>query len=366
MKIGFDAHVLDGRYQGSRTVITRIAQILAEDNKEWSVCLYCASNLGDIGISEKYISHSYMPMSGNISRLLYHMPKLSLRDKLDATIFQHISSPFARNPWVVIHDILPITHYKMFPLIFRLRSYVFFSIAMLISKKIITVSQYTADKISEFMPSVSNKIVVVRNGPSFDESEYFEHHDRARATRIMNSEKPYIMVVGRIEKRKNVDLLISAFLKSNVKSANLVIVGKIETTEQVNLSVPGVIHLQGVDEVALKALYANAEMFVYPSAAEGFGLPLLDAVLFGVPTLSSNQTAMPEVGGGLAEYFDPTASGAIDHLAARIFEHFNGNPVKKPSLEERRRHAAVFSWKTGAQALTNSFNRDISATKAAS
>lgn len=219
------------------------------------------------------------------------------------------------------------------------------------AQKAITFSSYTSNAVSRLLPWISHKLVVVRNGPSFQEDTYFAEHDEGAGT-------PYVMTVGRLERRKNVDLLMAAFARAGLTDVNLVVVGKREPGYRIDMAAHNVIHIEDGPEETLIDLYRNASLFVYPSAAEGFGLPLLDAVLFGVPTLSSNQTAMPEIGGDLAEYFDPTAKNAVDHLAKRIRGHFTGSPGERPSLEARRRHAEAFSWRRSAATLVDALRRD--------
>ncbi len=108
-----------------------------------------------------------------------------------------------------------------------------------------------------------------------------------------------------------------------------------------------------VKDSELKNIYRGAELFVFPSVAEGFGIPLLDAVLFGVPALSSELTSMPDVAGTLAAYFDPTAKNAEIDLADRICQHFTGKPISRPTMKERLEHARKFSWEAGAHDLLN-------------
>jgi len=79
-------------------------------------------------------------------------------------------------------------------------------------------------------------------------------------------------------------------------------------------------------------------------------------LLFGLPTVSSDRTAMPEVAGGLASLFDPTAAGAQEVLAARIRGHFMDQPIPAPTEEQRRTHATAFSWDLAASALLATFD----------
>lgn len=346
LAVGFDAHVLDGRFQGSRTVISNTVISLANSSDDITVHAYSSRSHFD---KERVFTH---PISNNPAlRLAFDLAFAPQKSGLQAMVYQYICAPWAQRSWVTIHDILPITHPSLFNIRFTIRCAALFISSMLWARKIVTVSNYTFNAVSRLLPWISHKLVVVRNGPSFHEDTYFAEDDEGAGT-------PYVMTVGRLERRKNVDLLMAAFARAGLTDVNLVVVGKREPGYRIDMAAPNVIHIEDAPEETLIDLYRNASLFVYPSAAEGFGLPLLDAVLFGVPTLSSNQTAMPEVGGDLAEYFDPTAKNAVDHLAKRIRGHFTGSPVERPSLAARRQHAEAFSWRRSAATLVDALRRD--------
>lgn len=354
LRIGFDAHVLDGKYQGSQTVILRLAEALAaQPNVE--VTLYTQKSR-PVPALRHQLTYKSLSTTSALGRLLWELPHLSFRDRLNATVFQYIAPPWAKNTAVVIHDILPMTHPHLFSARFVIRSVALYTLSMMSSGTILAVSSYTAKQISRIFPMFRHKVDVVRNGPSFHENVYFRPH-AADSVKALTGGRRYALAVGRIEPRKNIDLAVRAFLRAGAEDACFVVVGKLDNGFDISLDDPRIVHLQNLDEDVLIALYANADLFLYPSEAEGFGLPLLDAVLFGVPTLSSNQTAMPEVGGDLAEYFDPTTANAVDQLADRIRGHFYDTPVARPSLEARRSHADAFSWRRSAAALADAMRR---------
>lgn len=350
LKVGFDAHVLDGRFQGSRTVIMRLAESLASYGSDVRVYLY--SQTSQIGrVTPHSVEHAALESGSSWHRLSFALPHAVSRDCLDAMIYQYICAPWSPKSWVIIHDILPITHPHLFRTLFRIRSALLFTLTILTSKNIIVVSQYTAESIVRTFPFARNKVHVVLNGPSFPEDVYFMHVP-GREIPVNREVGRYVLAVGRIEKRKNIELLVDAFVEAAVPEVTLIIVGALEPGERPIRDADNVICLQGIDQNSLEALHRHADLFVYASEAEGFGIPLLDAVLFGTPTLSSNRTAMPEVGGDLAEYFDPTAQGARHYLAQRIASHFGDRPVPPPSISARRMHAKKFSWRNSAETLS--------------
>ena len=163
-----------------------------------------------------------------------------------------------------------------------------------------------------------------------------------------------MLTVGRIEKRKNIDLLIRAFRKAGLPEVDLVIVGRTDHDfELQSFTDDNVARLERVGNAELFALYRHAALSVFPSRAEGFGLPLLDSLLSGLPTIASNQTAMQEVGAGRARMFDPTRDDAEDVLADLIRGHFSGRPIAAPGERARRELVARYNWTAGARVLAD-------------
>ena len=128
--------------------------------------------------------------------------------------------------------------------------------------------------------------------------------------------RPYFLFVGSLEARKNVCGAIEAFRLSGLASEgyDLLIVGGhghlAELALKAGRATPGVIFHGYVDDAEIAGVYEGAAGFVYPSYLEGFGVPLLEALMHGVPAVASITGACPEVGGDLVAYCDPD-----DHVA---------------------------------------------------
>jgi glycosyltransferase involved in cell wall biosynthesis len=328
-----------------------LLEALATNPSPYEFVIYCFdpdSRRREFGNSFGYrplVSHNPM------LRLGYEFPSVLRRDRIDLGIFQYISPPLARTKsLLVVHDILPLTHKNFFPFTFRMRMAFLMSRSIRHAAAVVTVSQASRAAIAQRFPEQSH-IHAIPEGPSFPIDTIFGSPGQRSLPGALRPRR-FILNVGRIEPRKNVDLLVRAFLRSGLTDIDLVLVGSRDLGYQ--WQPPDnrrIVLIEGADEETLFELYRQAALFVYPSAAEGFGLPLLDAILFGLPCLSSNQTSMPEVAGALAEYFDPTAAEAEAILAARIAAHFQGRPIKAASEDERRQHARIFSWQSAAQHL---------------
>jgi len=355
--IGFDGHVLTGRFQGTRTTLSNLLIALAKRIGDKEVIVYtddpqAAKELLDVS------RYRYKPLggAGSIRRLLSAFPKLFKRDGVTIGVFQYMTPLWGRNV-VFIHDILPITHPHLFPLTMRLRTKLFFSLAIWRSELVFVVSNYTKSEIQRIYGIGDNRLKVVRNGPSFPLSAY---SSETTDDTVGSSGERFILTVGRIEPRKNIPLLVDAFRKSGVTDVRLIIVGAFDLGFKFRVPAGVKVEIKaGVSEFDLIRLYKTASLFIFPSEAEGFGVPLLDATLFGLPVISSNKTAMPEVGLDLVEYFDPTAPDAVDTLARQIEGHFGERPISRPSREMRVAQAARFSWDRAAESFVSAIEQII-------
>lgn len=152
--------------------------------------------------------------------------------------------------------------------------------------------------------------------------------------------KPYILAVGKLEPRKNIERLIQAFNKTTT-TAQLVIVGP-KGWGNLDLKQSEKIAFLGfVPDEDLMKLYQNALFFVYPSLYEGFGYPIIEAMRYNCPVASSNTSSMAEIAGDAAVLFDPEDIEQIANAIQRLFddEHLRSNLIKKGT--ER---AQKFTW----------------------
>jgi len=176
-------------------------------------------------------------------------------------------------------------------------------------------------------------------------------------------EPGYILAVSTVEPRKNYPRLLAAYrqLRARIDAPPLVIAGRPgwaygDTLRQIAAE-PGVRYVGHVDGADLSALYESAGILAFPSLYEGFGLPLVEAMAYGVPCVVSNVGALPEVANGAAVLVDPEDVGSIADGLARL--------LGDASLREKlgaagRRRAADFTWERAA-AATHAVLRRIAA-----
>ncbi|MCP2727786.1 glycosyltransferase family 4 protein [Limnofasciculus baicalensis] len=171
-----------------------------------------------------------------------------------------------------------------------------------------------------------------------------------------NFSQPYILFVSTIEPRKNITTLISAFnyLKQTHKiDHQLILIGQkgwhyqpIFTAIENSPYKHHIHHLDYLSDEVVALFYAKADVFVYPSHYEGFGLPVLEAMTLGAPVITSNTSSLPEVTGDAALLINPDDQM---HLAEAILKVISDSQLRQQLIEKGKERAKLFSWERTAK-----------------
>ena len=179
--------------------------------------------------------------------------------------------------------------------------------------------------------------------------------------------EPYVLVLGTIEPRKNVEQILS-FLRDNrdlLRWHRFVLLGRFGWGESVDSLLQrfglleeyqaGRVMIPGfLSEPAKNALIEKAEIMIYPSLFEGFGLPVLEALAFGVPCITTRSSSIPEVGGTHCHYFDPHLAGDFDRVLMRALVEVRMGDGR--AAQPRRDWAAGFSWAATYRRMTDAID----------
>lgn len=211
---------------------------------------------------------------------------------------------------------------------------------------VIAVSDTTARDLCRLTRRSRESVRVVHHGVSPQMRWTGEH---ARPRRLP---EPYLLLVGQRGGYKNflgVAASVARLLRRN-RSLHLLCVGggaftSAEEEPFVQAGVAERIHQIGADDALLAACYAYAEVFLFPSLYEGFGLPLLEALLNRCPVISSNRGALPEIADDAAVYFDPDQPDALIELFERV--SFDRR-YREALISQGSRRVADFSWRRAA------------------
>lgn len=223
---------------------------------------------------------------------------------------------------------------------------------------IIAVSQHTKSDIKRAFPGLDADIFVVYPGAYTRPPGHSPDH-----LRKWGIIRPYILFVGTLEPRKNLIRLLQAYAALPIKArrqASLVVVGgtgwgNIDLEKVVTaLGLSGSVHLTGyVDELELSTLYENALFLAMPSLYEGFGLPLVEAMRYGLPVLASNVSSLPEVVGKAALLVNPLD---VDAIMGGL-QHMLTSPTLRARLsQEAGKSITRFDWDHAAQQLLDIFS----------
>ncbi|MBL8230473.1 MAG: glycosyltransferase family 4 protein [Bryobacterales bacterium] len=174
--------------------------------------------------------------------------------------------------------------------------------------------------------------------------------------------KPYVLSLGTIEPRKNIDRLMDAWLDLPPhlrEQYELLIAGpagwaSANTLRRITAGAQGVRHLGYVPEEALPGLTAGALVLAYPSLYEGFGLPLAQAMAAGVAAVTSNVSSLPEVAGEGAELVDPLSVSEIKSALMRLLEN---DTLRERRAAQGRDKAQNYRWQRNARRSLDFFER---------
>jgi glycosyltransferase involved in cell wall biosynthesis len=255
----------------------------------------------------------------------------------------NVAPLFYNNQAITLHDVAFLVNPDWFSKNF-VRFYKF--LIPRIAKKaqiVFTVSDFSKSEIVKYIGIDPRKIKVIYNGVS----------DLAAPKYAGAGYGRYILTVGSIDKRKNILNLIEAFKLTTNKDLKLVIVGDVNSifNNQGNemLRTNGNVMFTGrVDDAQLAGLYMQAQMFVYPSLYEGFGLPPIEAMQYGCPTLVSNIPSLREVCGDASLYLDPLDTNDI---SKRIDLLLNDGDLRNSLIKKGKQNSNRFSWKVSAKQI---------------
>lgn len=356
-RIGIDFHVVDGIFQGSRTHVLELFSevIRISPDMQFFIFLENTDFLKKFStvFSAPNVELIRMPHVNPIMRLCWQLPMLQAKYKLNILHTQYIlPAPGFYAGVVTIHDVLFESHPQYFPFLFRLRSNILMRLSALFSRHIFTVSEFSRAEIMSRYKTPQHKISVIYNG--FEKSRFYAGDDGQEIVEKRGLiSKGYLLSVGRLEPRKNYLTLIRSYARLLDVKLPLVIIGQphfgfdevFQTIRKLNLE-NRIIVLSDIQDHELPAFYRHAKLFIYPTWAEGFGMPLLEAMASGVPVISSNTTSIPEVVGDAGILVDPNDFLALGNVIQRLL---SDNQLYQEIKEKGFQRVKLFTWHESAQ-----------------
>jgi glycosyltransferase involved in cell wall biosynthesis len=270
----------------------------------------------------------------------WYLAALPLRARLDGVDVLHC--PTHRAPVrssvplvVTLHDIAVLRHPELFNRWTRSYSRIVLPRVARAARVVIAASEFTRGELLSLLDLPEEKVRVI---PHAVGAPFVADGDAAFGD--------YVLTVGTLEPRKNLDRLVDGFERAGLNGSRLLVAG-MRGWGDVDVSGDRVQQLGFVPDDELARLYRGARCVAYLSAYEGFGLPLVEAMACGAPVVAANAGSAPEVTGGAAVLVDPSDPDAIAAGLAEAIER--GEELRARGLER----AQAFSWDAVARATVD-------------
>ncbi len=358
MRILIDAHVVGERETGNETYMVNLLRELARINRDDEIVVAAAHPECVEPLIEGGRACTMVPVSASpVRRLLYDLPILAVRHNVDVLCVTYSGPLIVNRPMVaVVHDV----SFKRHPEWFSPRDRVVLTLGVAVTARrasaVVTLSEFSKREIAATCGVWADRIRVtsLAAGP-----EFVPHGDDDNAVLARYGlRRPYLLAVGNLQPRKNLLRLIEAFNRLRGREDfrhNLVLVGNAQwgaavASEIDRLALADRVKATGyVSSRDLPAIYRGADLFVYPSLYEGFGLPVLEAMACGTPVLASNGSAIPEVAGSAARLVDVES---VPALADGIAELCSQPELRAQLRELGLARSRMFTWeRTASQTL---------------
>ena len=362
IKIFVDCHVFDGGFQGTRSYIKGLYSVLIKDNtKHFFLAAKDTENLRAEFGDQQNITYLAYTSKSKVARLLTETPRMIKKHKIDFAHFQYRVPPIKRCKYIVTtHDVLFEDFPEYFPKLDRISSLLTYMYSARMSDIVLTVSEYSKQEIARYL-GVKGAVIT----PNGVDEVFFEEYDKQSVKQSVKKEfgvDDYIIYISRREPRKNQHLLLKYFIDLKLhEKMQLVLVGH-ETFKNPQFEAV----YNGLDAQTKKSillvdyipfdkmvlLLRGAKASVYPSIAEGFGIPPLEAVAAKIPTICSNQTAMADFKFFGDDFFNPNDEKEFKQkMLAIALEEPDANLL----AQRRQTVIDIYNWQNAASI----FNREL-------
>lgn len=359
MKIFVDCHVFDKGFQGTRSYIQGLyLELIKDEKKHFFLAANDIENLKKTFGNPQNITYLNYKTKNPIFRLLIEIPMLIKKNKIDFAHFQYRVPPIKFCKYIVTtHDVLFEDFPEDFPVLNRLQCFYTYKYSAKISDVVFTVSEYSKRQIQKHL-KIENPIVMC-NGV---DKEFSKPYDKVLIQNEVKNKygiSNYIIYISRWEPRKNHHLLLKYFVELELyKNHHLVLIGDdtFKNLEYENYynninqeAKDKIKTFKRVDFEMMLLFLRGAKVSVYPSRAEGFGIPPLESIAAQIPTIVSNRTAMSDFDFFEKYAFNPENANDFKRaLIDSIDNPYNQMDYKKKCVNER------YNWKLAATIFNTS------------
>ena len=373
MRIAIDATAIPHKPMGAGRYIIDLIRKLAELDTQHQFIVFAQQRLKPFfaELPRERVEIVWLPNQHPVLRLLWEQtifPRLIRQSGADRLHSPHYTMPLSHPvPNVVtFHDMIFFTHPNMHTIPKR----IFFpGIVKHSARKadyIITDSESTRSDAIRLLSIPPDKIETIHLGYQ-DIFRPLDDPDLLTTIRQKyHLPQKFILYAGALEPRKNVPMLLTVFeqLAQHQPELHLVLTGGTGWDNQETLALMNSMHFKDriirlghIDHTDLPAIFNLADVFVYPSLYEGFGLPPLEGMACGTPVITTNISSMPEVVGNTGILVPPNDEGAL----FRAIQQVLGDKHLRQRLQEAGpQRAANFTWKHTAEKTLEIYQRVVS------
>ena len=354
MRIGIDARVLSTRKAGVKTYLEEILRCINNDiNNQDTYYLYLNKKIdSSIEFNNNFVIRKYNSLIGTYG-MRHKVPKMLKRDKID--VFwgpAHVLPKKVKNVKYVltVHDLATFRLKRVLSFYNGVINKLFLKKSAKSADAIIAISNATKNDLVQLFNINEKNIQVVYNSVTL--FDYIKtpikvfNDDFRSVSEKYNVNHRYFLYVGTIEPRKNIANIIAAFdiFKSNCSNDyDLIIAGgkgwrtkKIYKRYEQSEYKKNIIFTGYISQKEKEMLYRNATLLLFPSLYEGFGYPIIESLSVGTPVLTSNVSAMPEVGGDVCEYVNnPNDIGEISEKLEYLVREIESNKIDEMKLVDQ-------------------------------
>jgi glycosyltransferase involved in cell wall biosynthesis len=359
MRIGIDATALPPQPFGAANYIVNLIQVLLRTDPTNDYVVFAKPLHVPLFEQRGRARVIRAPLATRILRIAWEqtgLPWLAQQHRLDVLHSPHYTMPLAARCATVVtfHDMIFFLHPEMHLPYKRLFFRTMIPWSARRADAVIAISQSTRADMLRLLNVQPERVFTVPYGiaPFFHRVEPLQAQETCRR---YNLPQRFVLYVGNLEPRKNLTALVRAFARivQSDLPHSLVMAGSrgwmdteiFSTIRELDLTsrvcFPGYVPQQ-----ELPALYNAADLFVYPSLYEGFGLPVLEAMACGVPVVTSNISSMPEIAGDAGILVNPRDADALAEAMARVL---TDRALRDTLASKGPARAKSFSWKRTAQ-----------------
>ncbi|MCS6860146.1 MAG: glycosyltransferase family 4 protein [Abditibacteriales bacterium] len=368
MRIGIDARTTLSPKTGDRTYTLNLVRALAQIDAENEYFLLLDRAPPPGLLPEALNFHPLViPTFWGRWWTMVQVPLVARRARMDVLHVQYIAPPWGGTRVVTaIHDVSFAVLPETFPLKDRLLLNFFIPLSASSAAKVITLSASSKRDLIERYGIAPEKIVITPCGVDETMRRVEDPQVVAAVLRRYGITPPFILSVGLLQPRKNLPRVVDAFARLHERRPDLpqrlVVAGRVgwgveSLRERVRARrLEDAVHFVGyVADEDLPALYSAADLFVYPSLYEGFGLPPLEAMACGTPVVTSNVSSIPEVVGDAALTVNPLD---VEAIAGAMEQILTDTALRQMLTARGLERARGFTWEKTAR-LTLDVYREV-------